>query len=250
MKTFFGNLKVGTKIIAGYVIALALMAIVGGVALVQLDQINGKVTDLATNLAEDQRISESIVQDILLVRFYANKYIRDPQDAFLTRYNEELTLLHKVLDEADVAITKAERVEILQEIHKDVDAYEATFSEVVGLIQSRNQVVSGSLDVEGPLAEEKLRQLRNSAFDAGNLTAVQHSGNVQAALLLMRFNAFKYLQVGDPQWVTAFEQRYAEALAAYDEAYPELTTPAQRRLAEEALAALEAYKTGFDEPAR
>ncbi|MEZ4830575.1 MAG: HAMP domain-containing methyl-accepting chemotaxis protein [Caldilineaceae bacterium] len=111
---------------------------------------------------------------------------------------------------------------------------------------AREQVVTGILDVQGPLAEEKLRELRNDAFDAENLSAVQHSGDIQAALLLMRFNAFKYLQEGDEQWITMFNQRYDEAITAYERAQAELKTPAQRRLAEEALVAIESYKNGFD----
>ena len=246
MKSMFARLGVGTKIIAGYIVALLLMVIVGGVALVQLGQINGKVTDLATNLAEDQRISESIIEEILLARFYANKYIRDPQQAFLTRFEEEMNRLNETLTEADVAITKPERVQMLQEIHSDVDTYQATFTEVVDLINKRNGVVTNDLDVQGPLAEQKLEQLRNNMFDAGNLTAVQHSGNVQAALLLMRFNAFKYLQVGEAQWVDQFNIRYDEAITAYELLLPELSSPADRRVAQEALAAIEAYKNGFD----
>ncbi|MCB0113125.1 MAG: HAMP domain-containing protein, partial [Caldilineaceae bacterium] len=246
MKAVFGNLQVGAKIIAGYVIALILMGIVGGVALVQLEQINGKVTDLATNLAEDQRISESLVEHILLVRFHANKFIRDPQDAYFAQYEEEMSDLNNVLSQADVAITKPERVQMLQEIRSDVGRYETTFSEVADLISTRNAVVVGVLDVQGPLAEEKLRQLRNRAFDAGNLPGVQHSGDVQAALLLMRFNAFKYLQVGEVMWVDLFEERYTEAMNAYQMMLTDFTSTADRRLAEEALAAIETYKAGFD----
>ncbi len=246
MKTIFAKLGVGTKIIAGYIVALLLMVIVGGVALVQLGQIDGKVTDLATNLAEDQRISESIVEEILLARFYANKYIRDPQQTFLTRFEDEMKLLNETLAEADLAITKPERVQMLQEIHSDVETYSATFTEVVDLINKRDGVVTNALDVQGPLAEQKLQQLRNNMFDAGNLTAVQHSGNVQAALLLMRFNAFKYLQVGEAQWVDQFNIRYDEAITSYELLLPELSSPTDRRVAQEALAAIEAYKNGFD----
>ncbi|MBI1299255.1 HAMP domain-containing protein, partial [bacterium] len=246
MKTIFAKLGVGTKIIAGYVIALLLMVIVGGVALVQLGQINGKVTDLATNLAEDQRISESIVSEILLARFHANQYMRDPQQAALTRFEDEMKLLNDTLDEADIAITNPERVQMLQQIHTDVDTYHTTFTEVVDLINKRNEVVTNILDVQGPLGEEKLQQLRNNMFDAGNLPAVQYSGNTQSALLLMRFNAFKYLQVGETQWVDQFNIRYEEAITGYELLLSELSSPTDRRLAQEALAAIEAYKNGFD----
>ncbi|MEZ4635813.1 MAG: hypothetical protein R2873_00995 [Caldilineaceae bacterium] len=115
------------KIIAGYVIALLLMAIVGGVALVRLNQINGTVTDLATNLAEDQRISESLVDEILLTRFYANKYIRDPQESYLNRYDEEISTLQETLDAASLAITSRSGSPFWKN-HADVDQYVKPFS--------------------------------------------------------------------------------------------------------------------------
>ena len=61
---FFRNFKVGTKIMAGYVIALVLTAVVGGVALVRLDDIGETVNDLAGNLAKDQHLADQIVEQI------------------------------------------------------------------------------------------------------------------------------------------------------------------------------------------
>ena len=211
MKSLLGNFRVGAKIIAGYIIALALMAIVGGVALVRLNQINSTVTDLATNLAEDQRISESMVEQILLARFYANKYIRDPQDDYLARYNEEIERFKVDLAAANVAITKEERVEILQRIQEATTLYEAAFAEVANLINRRDQVVTNILNVEAGLAHEKLNTLDGEVLAMANVAAIQDVGEIAESLALMRLYVFRYLQEGDEQWIANFEEEYDQS---------------------------------------
>ncbi|GAB4424478.1 MAG: hypothetical protein Kow0031_03480 [Anaerolineae bacterium] len=243
---FLSNFKVGTKIIAGYIIALALMAAIGAVALVRLGNIETTVTNLSDNLAMDQKLADDMVSQILLARFYANKYIRGSSQADLDRYNEEFTNFENLLAEADREITAAERVQMLESIHQGVDTYNTTFEEIVKLMNARQQIVTGVLDVNGPEAERLLQQLRDSAFEADDAVAAHHAGNAQAALLLMRFNAFKYLQAGDTKWIDLFNQRFEQAEEAFVSLDRELQDPARRKLAADADAAVEAYKEGFD----
>jgi len=71
----FHNLRVGTKILSGYAIALFLMVAVTALAVYRLEAINRTVADLADNLAQDQHIADTLVNEVLLVRLFANKYI-------------------------------------------------------------------------------------------------------------------------------------------------------------------------------
>ncbi|EDN67445.1 methyl-accepting chemotaxis protein [Beggiatoa sp. PS] len=97
----FNNLKVSNKILLGFLTILVLMGIIGGVAIFQVTRINATVTDLADNLAKDQHLADQIVSKILLVRFYANKYIRQQKQEDLNRFNEEFAYFEKLLAEAD-----------------------------------------------------------------------------------------------------------------------------------------------------
>jgi methyl-accepting chemotaxis protein len=245
MKSLFVNLRVGTKIIAGYVVALLLMAIIGGVALVRLNQINSNVDNLVNNLAEDQRISQSIVEQILLTRLNARIYIQESQQLYLDRYAEALALLNESLAAADVAITHEERMVMLASIHEDVDAYEAAFTQIGTLIRERNRVVTEVLDVQAAVGEEALNELSANLSAADNTKAVLLAGELSEALARMRLNAFRYLQAGDSQWMTRFTDRHNEAVVAYEQIMAELTTSTQRSLAEEAFAAIEVYNESF-----
>ncbi len=244
--SILGRFTVGTKIIAGYVIALALMAVVGGLAIFRIDQINDTVVILADDLAQDQHLSDQIIAQILLSRFHANKYVRDSNSTDLDHFQEKFDVLEQFVAEAEVKITKDERAAMLDDIQQDVTTYKEAFTEVVNLIAAREKVIAETLDVQGPLAEEKLEELRNSTFNEDDDVAAHAAGDALRAFLLMRFDAFKYLQAGDVQWVDLLEARYQETLDAFDTLDAELQNAAHRQLAEEAKTAVDAYYQGFE----
>ena len=241
----FKNMKLGVKIIAGYVVVIILLAALGGVALQRLNQIDLTVEDLTGNLAVDQGIVDDTLARSLRARFRAAKHIESGSQSDLDRYQEHMDIIDTLLAEADVEIQDLERVEMLTGLKGDIAEFDQNFTQVEELIDERNEVVTGILDVQGPLGEEKLRQLRASAFQDDDATAANYAGDAQAALLLMRFNAFKYLQDGDETYVDLLDQRYDEAMSAFAALDRELQDPARRQLSEEAKAAVESYDAAF-----
>ena len=91
-----------------------------------------------------------------------------------------------------------------------------------------------------------LHELRASAFAADEAVASNYAGDAQAALLLMRLNAFKYLEEGDPQYVDLFDGRYQEAQEAFAALDREVQDPGRRKMVEAAQAATQAYADGFE----
>ncbi|MDM8520096.1 methyl-accepting chemotaxis protein [Anaerolineales bacterium HSG6] len=241
----FNDLAVSYKIISGYVIALLLMAVVGGIAIVRLDDINATVEELATDLAEDQRLADKIIEHTLLMRFYANRYIRNHEEVDLQYYNSEYQNLQDFLAQADANITNEQRRELLSQITKSVARYQTTFAEIISLINERNEILDTVLNVSGPQVEDMLQQLRSSAFSDDDGNASFYAGEAQRAFLLMRFNLFRYLDKGDPQWLTLFDERYQQALQAFDRLDEELQNSTRQKLSTDTLAAMTVYGQGF-----
>lgn len=242
---FFNNLNVGTKIFSGFLIILMLMGLIGGLAIFQFSQIKYTITNLSDNLAKDQHLADQIVARILLTRFYANKYIKNNIADDLARFNEEFSYFEELLSEASVEITKDERVKMLTAIKAGVNNYGENFKKVIQLINKRNEVLSKILNIQGPLAEQKLEQLQESAFKADDAIASFHAANAQRALLLMRLDAFKYLKEGAKEWLDKFEIRYHEAQEAFQKLDQELQDPTRRQLAKIAQVAVDKYQQGF-----
>ncbi|MEK8016616.1 MAG: MCP four helix bundle domain-containing protein [Candidatus Parabeggiatoa sp.] len=242
---FFNNLRVGSKILLGFFIILVLMAVTGGIALFQITRINASVTELADHLAKDQDLSDQIVARILLARFYANKYIRRQHSDDLKRFNEEFAHFEALLAEADREILKDERVKMLASIKTGLQDYGKSFAEVTRLMAKRRKILLEVLDIQGPLAEKKLAQLRESAFQAKDTIASFYAADAQRALLLMRLDAFKYLQQGNTKWVKKFEERYQETQVAFKKLDEEPQEATRHQLAQEAQAAINLYYQGF-----
>ncbi len=196
------KLNIRSKLIGGFVIVLAVLVLAGGVSILRIRQIDATVENLAGNLATDQMLADEMVSQILLVRFYANKYISEDKPEYLERYDEEVAAFDDIFAQSDEAITKEERVEMLKSIEENFATYTETFREVTDIIAERHGVQTKVLDVQGPLAQKLLEELALSAFQAGDATAAYYSGEAEASLNLMRLNAFKYLQFGDHQWLT------------------------------------------------
>lgn len=240
----FSNRSVGTKILSGYIIALVLMLVVGGIAIYQISQINNTVNYFAHDLAEEQQLAQDMTSQILLVRFYANQYIRDQHEADLASYQEATDEFDNLLAQAKNMI-KSQRQSTVETIENDYNDYTSTFSQVNGLILKRNQIVDETLEVQGGLASDKLDEVHDMAFEATDYEVEHYVADVMRLLLSMRLDVFKYLQRGEERWATAFEEDYEELQTVYAKLESALQDPTQRRLSQEADEAIEAYYQGF-----
>ncbi|MCK5719606.1 MAG: GAF domain-containing protein, partial [Thiomargarita sp.] len=224
---------------------LALIVIVGSLALFQFSQIKTTVTNLADNLAQDQYLAEQMVTQILLVRFYANKYIRNHKTRDLTRFKEELSRFEKFLMEASIKITKNERVKMLNEIKTGVKHYSENVTKIIQLLNKRREIITKTVNVQGPLADQKLEKLRDSAFKAGDGIAAFYAANIQRDFLLIRLDAFKYLEEGKLEWVKKLDQRYQEVQSAFKYLKQEMQDPTRQELALAAQTSIEQYYQAF-----
>ncbi len=243
---FFRDLKIGVKIVTGYALALALMAVVGGVALFRLAEIQAKVSNLTGNLSVDLDVAGVIQTQLLRARLYFTRYLRAEDAASLQTYEQEWAKLEAALETAQVEITKPERVAMLDSIRADAADYHETVAEMVALIQARQQIRADVLDVQSQAAQDALNALMDAARADGDVAALYYAGLAQESLQRLRVNMLKFLESGDGQWVDRFADRQAEldqALAGLDSA---LLDPGQRQTFDAAVAALDAYIAGFN----
>ncbi len=241
----FNNLKVGTKILAAFVIAFLVMIGIGLFTLAQLSRLNATIDDLTENLAVDRQIANDIAAEILSARLTATKYINGHQPANLEAYQVAMGEYDKTLAQAEVAITNPKRVEILAQIKSDVEQYRSTMTQISGFITDRDNIQATILDVQGPLALDLLDKLSAAADRTGSSETAHQVDQVRRALLLMRLDAFKYLIEGDPAIVEKFTGRYQEAQTALATLDGSLTDAGQRQLYADASAAIDAYASGF-----
>ncbi len=243
------NLRFSTQITLGYLIVLILMIVVGSVALVRLNQINSTFIQAEQWAIEQQTVGD-ILSKVLRLRFYANKYILDRNQAHLERFNEIWTELEEVFFSKEEVIkltTNNERAQLTNQLKQLSQEYKTYFQEITQLMAERSQIISEILDIQGPLAEDKLEQLRESAFQANDTASSYQVGSCQKALLLMRINLFKYLDNGEEKWAQKFAEYYQQTQVAFEQALPGFTDSNQHQAIQAAVAAVKTYYQGFNQ---
>lgn len=240
----FSNFRVGTKILIGYVFALALMAMVVGVAILRINQINATVTNLAQNLAAEQHLADQIVANVWSIHFYALQYMDQQNPEDLKRYRAEFANFEQILAVANQQITD-ERMDYLDNIRTGIQTYSADVTRVINLLTWRKRDLLVNLDQQGRLTEIKLEQLRANSFFADDTVTSYYAGNAQRALLLMRVAAFQYLGSGDLYWIDEFNRAYENAQNSFHKLDKATLSPVYRELVHDAETAVNTYVQSF-----
>ncbi|HRV93235.1 MAG TPA: ATP-binding protein [Anaerolineae bacterium] len=245
MVTTFNNYKVGTKILIGYVIALALMAAVIVIAILRIYQINDTVANLAEGLAAEQHLADQVVTNVWATHFYALQYMDQQNPADLGRYRAEYAKFDQLLAMADQRVSKQARLAYLDDIKSGIQTYGDDFTDVIGLLTTRNRDLLVDLDQQGRLAEIKLEQIRANSFFADDTVTSYQAGNAQRALLLMRVAAFQYLESGDPYWIDEFNRNYESAQTAFHKLDQAIQSQLYQELTDDAEIAVDTYVRSF-----
>lgn len=242
----FNNLSIGSKIMAGYFIALVLAAMVGGMSLYRINELNTTMSHLADKVALEQHLADNILTHVWQTRYYALDYINQQRPEDLERYRQELSDLDTLLTQADQTITQPEQVEMLTQLKESLSQFRAGYDKVIKLAADRSKIIDITLDIQGPLAEQKLTELQKSTFASQDYEVTQDVVVIQQALSSMRLDTFKYLQEKEEEWATKFDASYQQVQEMYQQALSEkLDNPDQRQAATEAKTVIDNYATAF-----
>jgi len=237
--------KIGAKIMLGYLIALSLMIGISILIIIRLNHISATVNDLTQKLAIERKLSEDIVNRILLARFYASKFVRTQKQVDLDRFDEEFVEVERLLVRADQLITDPERKVMLDRIKPAVREYETTFKEIARLIRKRQKIQSEILDVQELLIENKLAALRVNVNSLNSPLLFLSFGNAQNAFQIMRLNVSKYLEEGNEGYVVLVTKGHQQAQEAFSSLTSALPDAVQRKNAADAKVAANTYYQGF-----
>jgi methyl-accepting chemotaxis protein len=242
----FKNLKVGTKIITGYLIALVLMLIVGGLAVIRLNQLNTTVQDLTVNLSNQRQLANDIVEEIELTRYYSEKYINSHDPQHVDLYNQETAKLNQSITKAGRIFTTSEGMTLLKAIQTGYTNYSSSFEEIEQSIAERDKIQTETLEFQGVLGEDSLRKLRNTAFTLRDLDIAREVSNLQTAFIMMRLEAFRFLKGGDTKYLATSDKYHQEAQDAIDRLAPNLKTIYQQDF-NQSLLAVDAFNLAFQD---
>lgn len=245
MVNSFYNFRVGTKILIGYVIALALMALVIVVAILRINQINETVVELAENLAAEQHLADQVVTSVWATHFYALQYMDQQNPEDLERYRTEYANFDQLLNSSELIILNEDRGQFIDEIESGIQTYGHDFNQVTDLLNTRQKHLLVALDKQGRLAEIKLEQIRANSFFSNDTETSYQAGNAQRALLLMRVAAFQFLESGDAYWIDEFNRWHENFQSSFSKLGDAIQSPIYGTMAQDAQTAVAIYAQNF-----
>ncbi|AUI68016.1 methyl-accepting chemotaxis protein [Beggiatoa leptomitoformis] len=207
MLHFFNRLKVGTKILVGYFVALVLMLMIGSITLVQLNKVNGTVVTLTDNLAQELHFTNELMNQILVVRLYTSRYVNSKNDADLKLYTAEIEKFYQLIKTANEKNLLKTRPRI-EQVQKSVEQYQALLMQLVDVYKQRQQNIEQVILAQGVFIENELHQLVTENFKAQDINQIYQTSAIQQSWLSVRLNASKFLEKGDNAWIDKFEESH------------------------------------------
>jgi PAS domain S-box-containing protein len=243
---FFNNLKIGAKILIGYITAMALAAVVGGLAIYQLNQVNATVTRLTGQLSDVRDLAGRMEVQIYQLRLYANEYITQGQEpAVLASYNQALAHTQTLLDEADQAITGKSRVAMQTKARENFNQFTAAFAEIVQLLSARQDLETNVLAQQYTTSMDKLALMRDNSFKEQNITSANYASQARDTFNQMQVNVNQYLATSDEQYAKQVGTDYETFQSTLDLLNASVWSQPERDLVEEISASGAAYQDGF-----
>jgi PAS domain S-box-containing protein len=243
---FFNNLKIGVKILIGYITALALAAVVGGLAIYQLNQVNATVTRLTGQLSDVRDLAGRMEVQIYQLRLYASEYITQGQEpAVLASYNQALTHTQTLLDEADQAIAEKSRIAMQAKARENFNQFTTAFAEIVQILSARQELETNVLAQQYAVSMDKLALMHQNSFKGQNLTSANFASQARDTFNQMQVNVSQYLATGEEQYASQVDTDYETFQSTLDLLNASVWSQAERDMVKEISASATAYQDGF-----
>jgi len=237
------NLSISKKLLLVPAILIFFLIVVSISSSKMLDHLAIDMRKISFDLAPDTELAAEITNAVYSLRLTVKNYIQTGNDQFADRFSQQASGWNDQMVKAYDEISNPSRVKMLDALKAMKDQYVGTFSDaVVNNQRTRNDLVKGVLDKEGPQIEKKLTAVMQSAKNDGDIEAAFFAGQALRSLLLGRLYVSKFLVENQPEQVERFLDELDEARSALDTVLGSLENPQRIKLTTEAMELLSKYQ--------
>jgi methyl-accepting chemotaxis protein len=144
-------------------------------------------------VSTDSALMEQIQSDLLYSQLYLKDYIKTGEKEDVELIEERIANLNENISQAKSEIHKKERLERVLTIETGVANIYEDFHAVVKFMETRNDIVSNTLDVIGKDMRMTLSEIISSSNKSRNNNALYYSAKGQEHLILGRLYFSKFL---------------------------------------------------------
>ncbi len=237
------NISISKKLSISPAVLIVILIAMAVISSNLLGNLSNDMKKISFDLAPDTELAAELTDAVYGLRLTVKNYIKTGDEKFIGKFNEQASQWTQDLDRAYKEIQNPERVALLKTIESMKKEYLSTFTGIViSNMRSRNELVQGTLNVNGPEIERKLTQVMDSAKRDGDVVAAYHAGRAVRALLLSRLYVSKFLVENQPAQVERFNKEFSASDSEMVTLLSTLENPGRRRLTEEAKELLKQYE--------
>ncbi|MCG8429005.1 MAG: methyl-accepting chemotaxis protein [Chromatiales bacterium] len=242
----FRNLKISIKAMISPVLIITLLIILGGMAFIDLNNIDEKVIGITQDLAPDAGTAAKVMRQVYRKRLQVKDYIKTSRKEAIDTFNDAEKDMQAIMAKARDEIKHPDRVKLLGEIDSLNKQYNDAFHKIVVTnMNKRHEIVNSVLNVKGPFIEKSLSKVMKSAFQDGDATAAYYAGEAQKNLLLGRLYASRFLTTNDDKAKERVTSELDMAKSGLQTLLSNLENPERRRLTLGAIEAVGIYQDAF-----
>lgn len=203
----FSNMKVGTKIYAGFGIILLILMTVATITFVELKTLSKSYAEYA-ELVDETVLVTDIRGDVAKNQRDFLEWMRSQDSEDRAAFKDNEKQLMGMVDAARQTIADPERDRLIGEIRDGAQNFYASVEKNLELMDRRNRLVTERMDVLGPEMRRMLSEAGDGVAKDGDFETARDIGLANEALLLTRLYALKFLGTNNPADAAEFEKFY------------------------------------------
>lgn len=145
-------------------------------------------------LARDTNLSGRLQANMLKVRMSVKNYLISHDKNALDHYDERMMLMNEFLVRSKQEINNPERSALINETATLLERYQATFKEVISLIEQEDRLYYNILAQQGPVMRQSITELRELLHQQGEAEKMFLVGSLQEDLLLARLYLVRFME--------------------------------------------------------
>ena len=246
---FFTNRRINTKIMIGFAIVLALLAVLSVLSYRGFIKVSDGFG------AFNQRVKVvSIVRDVdrgfVAFRRFVREFALSGDEKLIAEARKQQEVLAKSVKQGLDEIKNPERRARMTEISEQFEKYAKSFDKLVALKQEQNKLTTGVLDPLGAKSLVMIVELQNAAVKAGNSNNMILAGEALKQLLLARLNVNKLLGRHEQSSAQGAETALAALKTAMTAFGAGITSDEARKVFADANSNVEKYADAYHKAAK
>jgi methyl-accepting chemotaxis protein len=239
------NMSLRGKLIVGFTTVLVLLIFVSLAGLKALNSASQGFTQYR-EMARDANLAGRLQANMLMVRMNVKDFIITGSEKDQKQYHEYDTKVKGFLKTAQNEINDPERAEKIDTIAKALLKYDKAFATVINMRVQRDNLVHGTLDVNGPLMENTLTEIMESAKGDSDMVAAFNSGLAMKHLLLARVYMAKFLDTNKQSAIDRVHAEFKKMVIYLTILDKELEDPKRRQMLASVVSIQKIYLEAFN----